>query len=446
MSCELLVPEIFNAAKLYFDILLADGLPLSRVKELRLRPYVVRFQRMINGKRKSLYKWKPEFVETIRTTIQRPDPPKIEEVFHELEIPTGTESQQKVNTKVSTEVSIAPPIDSSFLEGSSSLFSTSYNERAEESETFNAICYGECSFPDFKRRIMLINGYYKRLTSTGMTIDELRRFDLYGMLINTLKAIKPSKPGILVLKPTPALFISKLIEKHCSRKNNLKDEFKFALTIARTIGNQWQKELIERRNRFFTIAFKPLAQQLEDIYKQWIEESSKIQDETIRKQMNSYIEEFNSKTELGIKEMHVYFNIIQSEKKINTIVEYAEEFIINVQSLGLLERLSTFNVKEAWCKSIQDLKQKEILPSDKVLIVNYLKKSNQMINDYEIKEKVQLTMNMIDFTKIFMVISKYIKMNTFSSLTFTVLQDEMKTIDKADVETITTMYLESLSD
>ena len=95
MSCELIVPEIFNAAKLYFDILLADGLPLSRVKELRLRPYVVRFQRMINGKRKSLYKWKPEFVETIRTTIQRPDPPKIEEVFHELEIPTGTESQQK---------------------------------------------------------------------------------------------------------------------------------------------------------------------------------------------------------------------------------------------------------------------------------------------------------------------------------------------------------------
>lgn len=213
MSYELLVPEIFNAAKLYFDVLLADGLPLSRVKELRLRPYVVRFQRMINGKRKSLYKWKPEFVETIRTTIQRPDPPKMEEAFHELEIPAGTESQQKA-----TEVLITPPIDSSFLEGSSSLFSTSYNERAEESETFNAICYGECSFPDFKRRIMLINGYYKRLTSTGMTIDELRRFDLYGMLINTLKTIKPSKPGILVLKPTPALFISKLIEKHCSRK------------------------------------------------------------------------------------------------------------------------------------------------------------------------------------------------------------------------------------
>lgn len=123
MSCELLVPEIFNAAKLYFDVLLADGLPLSRVKELRLRPYVVRFQRMINGKRKSLYKWKPEFVETIRIAIQRPDPPKIEEAFHELEIPARTESQQKANAKVSSEVSITPPIDSSFLEGSSSLFS-----------------------------------------------------------------------------------------------------------------------------------------------------------------------------------------------------------------------------------------------------------------------------------------------------------------------------------
>ena len=446
MSCELLVPEIFNAAKLYFDVLLTDGLPLSRVKELRLRPYVICFQRMINGKRKSLYKWKPELVETIRATIQRPDPPKIEEAFHELEIPTAIESRQKANAKVSTEASITPPIDSSFLEGSSSLFSTSYNERAEESETFNAICYGECSFPDFKRRIMLINGYYKRLTSTGMTIDELRTFDLYDMLINTLKAIKPSKPGILVLKPTPALFISKLIEKHCSRKNNLKDEYKFALTVARTIGNQWHKELIERRNRFFTIAFKPLAQQLEDLYKQWIKESSKIQDEMIKKQMNSYIEEFNSKTELNIKEMHVYFNIIQTENKINALVEYAEEFMINVQSLGLLEHLSTFDVKETWCKCVQDLKQKEILPSDKVLIVNYLKKSNQMINDYAIKEKVQLTMNMIDFTKIFMVISKYIKMNKFSSLTFTLLQDEMTIIDEADVEIITTMYLESLAD
>lgn len=446
MSCELLVPEIFNAAKLYFEVLLADGLPLSRIKELRLRPYVVRFQRMINGKRKSLYKWKPELVETIRTTIQRPDPPKIEEAFHELEIPAVTESQQKPDVRASTETSITPPIDSSFLEGSSSLFSTSYNERAEEGETFNAICCGECSFPDFKRRIKLINGYYKRLTSTGMTIDELRTFDLYGMLINALKAIKPSKPGVLVLKPTPALFISKLIEKHCSRKNNLKDEYKFALTVAKTIGNQWHKELIERRNRFFTIAFQPLAQQLENIYKQWMEESSKIQDEMIKSQMNSYIEEFNSKTKLDIKEMHSYFNIIQTETKINALIEYVKEFITNVQSLGLLEHLSTYDVEETWCKSIQDLKQKEILPSDKVLIVNYLKKSHQMINDYAINEKIQLKMNMIDFTKIFMIISKYIKMNKFSSLTFTILQDEMKTIDETDVEYITTIYLESLSD
>lgn len=84
MSCELLVPEIFNAAKLYFDILLADGLPLSRVKELRLRPYVVRFQRMINGKRKSLYKWKPEFVETIRTTIQSQTHLKLKKSFMNL--------------------------------------------------------------------------------------------------------------------------------------------------------------------------------------------------------------------------------------------------------------------------------------------------------------------------------------------------------------------------
>lgn len=158
---------------------------------------------------------------------------------------------------MSTEVSITQPIDSSFLEGSSSLFSTSYNERAEESETFNAICYGECSFPDFKRRIMLINGYYKRLTSTGMTIDELRRFDLYGMLINTLKAIKPSKPGILVLKPTPALFISKLIEKHCSRKiySEINHE-NFDLTMDSTYKQRCLEENPELPEALKNIGFK----------------------------------------------------------------------------------------------------------------------------------------------------------------------------------------------
>lgn len=254
MSCELLVPEIFNAAKLYFDVLLADGLPLSRVKELRLRPYVVRFQRMINGKRKSLYKWKPELVETIRTAIQRPDPPKMEEAFHELEIPARTESQQKANAKVTSEVSITPPIDSSFLEGSSSLFSTSYNERAEESETFNAICYGECSFPDFKRRIMLINGYYKRLTSTGMTIDELWRFDLYGMLFPSLESLKSE---VLVLKPISALFIRKLIEKHCPKKIHSEvNHENFDLTMDSAYKRLCLEEKSELPEALINIGFK----------------------------------------------------------------------------------------------------------------------------------------------------------------------------------------------
>lgn len=104
---------------------------------------------------------------------------------------------------------------------------------------------------------MLINGYYKRLTSTGMTIDELRRFDLYGMLINTLKAIKPSKPGILVLKPTPALFISKLIEKHCSRKiySEVSHE-NFDLTMDSTYKQRCLEEKPELPEALKNIGFK----------------------------------------------------------------------------------------------------------------------------------------------------------------------------------------------
>lgn len=98
--------ETLKIIKENFQILSDLGLPLSTIKKLNLRSYVERFQRTIEGKRVSLYRWKPELVEKIRQTIT--ENMNVSDVEQDTKI---SEVETNGNT-VGNQANIIRPMDS----------------------------------------------------------------------------------------------------------------------------------------------------------------------------------------------------------------------------------------------------------------------------------------------------------------------------------------------
>lgn len=447
MSCEFIVPELSKTIKAHFEVLVADGLPLNEVKRLNLRPYVERFQRTIDGRRVSLYRWKPDLIETIKTSLKLIDSTPAESLSPNdgLETP-HEEIQPSIQPQIKDQIQ---PIDSSFLNDSSTLFSTSTTDKNEENDIFNDICYGECSIPDITRRIKLISIYFKELSETGLKSSDLRKYDLYGMLINSMKAIKPSKPGTLILKPLAIRFIGKLIEKYCTKKNTLNEEFKFAMKVMNISCSNLFYELISRRNGFFSKAFQQMSVKLESFYKdiQTLKNEGKEGDLNLIEHVESLIDEFNKNNQCVIQTISKKFQTNQSETYINQLITNLDTLMKSIHDMDEQGKIPYININDTWNEIVEKLKTTERLVTDAGIVVNYLLKSYQYIDNYIEETQKPFSINLIHLTEIFMIISKYKTSNKMSSLNLETLSDEMKNINLSRVEYLTNLYLDkALSD
>lgn len=99
--------ETLKIIKENFQILSDLGLPLSTIKKLNLRSYVERFQRTIEGKRVSLYRWKPELVEKIRQTItENMNVSDVEQDTKISEVETNGNQANVIHTMDSNEMNV----------------------------------------------------------------------------------------------------------------------------------------------------------------------------------------------------------------------------------------------------------------------------------------------------------------------------------------------------
>ena len=110
-------------------------------------------------------------------------------------------------------------------------------------------------------------------------------------------------------------------------------------------------------------------------------------------------------------------------------------------------KIPCININETWNEIVEKLKTTERLVTDAGIVVNYLLKSYQYVDNYIEETQKPFSINLIHLTEIFMIISKYKTSNKMISLNLETLSDEMKNINLSRVEYLTNLYLDkALSD
>ena len=166
------------------------------------------------------------------------------------------------------------------------------------------------------------------------------------------------------------------------------------------------------------------------------------EDSNLIEEIESLIEEFNKNNKCNINTISEKFQSNQSEIYINQLITNLDLLMKSIHELDKHDKIQCININDTWNEIVSNLKTTERLFTDAGIIVNYLLKSYQYIDNYIEETQKPFSINLINITEIFMVISKYKSLNKLGTLNVEILSDEMKDINLSRVEFLTNLYLD----
>lgn len=391
--------EQLTWVKEHFDEI-SYGIPIDEIKRLRLRPFVRRIQRRVDGKQISLYCLTNNYIEEIKTTLAKDRNEEIEAI---VPLPKIDEPESLTNDYLACLPSTdflnitESPLSSSSIIDSSSENSTKSRLAINVQES---IVHGECDLNNLTDRVLLIRKYFKRLCDGGLTLDEITKYDLYGMLN---KYLKPTKDKKFELSPESSLHINYFISRYYKGKTH--ECLAFAKRIYEKYGLYRLSSTSKMENRSYYNALNKLMDNVVS-YAQKVDEfiNNNSLDKETHEKIEELIDAFESETKykpLKIKCFSQY--VAHSREEVQQTLKSIQKFISSSQEVSN-NSFPSLDVNELWNKHLSEVEKDNIIELIKNSYV-YVEKYGQEIGH-------PFNFHIFIITAIYSIITKFMKNNT----------------------------------